>query len=137
MRYYETIYIVNPNLDNNTLSKILLEIGEELAKTKSKVINHYNWGKKRLAYPIDKQKYGSYIILQYEGGDKSKMNEFDTWMKLNNAIVRHMTLVLDEKPKIHVEEDRKTSATEDDKTEEQSGAKDEKKSIKEEKEEVK
>ena len=47
MRYYETIYIVNPNLDNNTLSNILVEIAKELAKTKSKVINHYNWGKKR------------------------------------------------------------------------------------------
>ena len=81
MRYYETIYIVNPNLDNNTLNNILVEIAKELAKTKSKVINHYNWGKKRLAYPIDKQKYGSYIILQYEGGDKSKINNFDTWMK--------------------------------------------------------
>ena len=107
MRYYETIYIVNPNLDNNTLSNILVEIAKELAKTKSKVINHYNWGKKRLAYPIDKQKYGSYIILQYEGGDKSKINDFDTWMKLNNAIVRHMTILLDKKPKVHVEEEKK------------------------------
>ena len=113
MRYYETIYIVNPNLDNNTLSKILVETGEELSKTKSKVINHYNWGKKRLAYPIDKQKYGSYIILQYEGGDKNKINDFDTWMKLNNAIVRHMTILLDEKPKVHVEEEKKKANTDE------------------------
>ena len=115
MRYYETIYIVNPNLDNSTLSNILVEIAKELAKTKSKVINHYNWGKKRLAYPIDKQKYGSYIILQYEGGDKNKINDFDTWMKLNNAIVRHMTILLDEKPKVHVEEKKKPNADEEDK----------------------
>ena len=115
MRYYETIYIVNPNLDNNTLSNILVEIAKELAKTKSKVINHYNWGKKRLAYPIDKQKYGSYIILQYEGGDKSKINDFDTWLKLNNAIIRHMTILLDEKPKVHVEEKKKPNVDEEDK----------------------
>ena len=115
MRYYETIYIVNPNLDNNTLSNIIVEIAKELSKTKSKVINHYNWGKKRLAYPIDKQKYGSYIILQYEGGDKNKINDFDTWMKLNNAIVRHMTILLDEKPKVHVEEKKKPNADEEDK----------------------
>ena len=133
MRYYETIYIVNPNLDNNTLSKILVETGEELAKTKSKVINHYNWGKKRLAYPIDKQKYGSYIILQYEGGDKSKINDFDTWMKLNNAIVRHMTLVLDEKPKIHVQEEKKKPKEDE---ENKDILKDEKSIIKEEKKEV-
>ena len=107
MRYYETIYIVNPNLDNNTLSNIIVEIAKELAKTKSKVINQYNLGKKRLAYTIYKQKYGSYIILQYEGWDKSKINDFDTWMKLNNAILRHMTILLDEKPKVHIEEEKK------------------------------
>ena len=130
MRYYETIYIVNPNLDNNTLSKILVEIANELAKTKSKVINHYNWGKKRLAYPIDKQKYGSYIILQYEGGDKSKINDFDTWMKLNNAILRHMTILLDEKPKVHIEEEKKkTKQDEENKdiVEEKNSKQDEKK----------
>ena len=104
MRYYETIYIVNPNLDNNTLNKIMNEIEQELKKTKSKIINHYNWGKKRLAYLIDNQKYGSYIILHFEGGDKKKMIEFDTWMKLNNAIIRHMRLVLDDKPSTYVEE---------------------------------
>ena len=133
MRYYETIYIVNPNLDNNTLSKILVETGEELAKTKSKVINHYNWGKKRLAYPIDKQKYGSYIILQYEGGDKNKITDFDTWMKLNNAIVRHMTLVLDEKPKTYVEEEKKKPKSDQ---ENEDIIKDKKSIIKEEKKEV-
>ena len=133
MSYYETIYIVNPNLDNNTLSKVIVETGEELAKTKSKVINHYNWGKKRLAYPIDKQKYGSYIILQYEGGDKNKFNDFDTWMKLNNAIVRHMTLVLDDKPKVHVEEEKKRSKAEE---ENKDIPKDEKDIIKEEEKEV-
>ena len=129
MRYYETIYIVNPNLDNNTLSNILVDIAKELAKTKSKVINHYNWGKKRLAYPIDKQKYGSYIILQYEAGDKSKINDFDTWMKLNNAIVRHMTILLDEKPKVHVEEKKKPNADEEDKdiAEDKKNSKEEKK----------
>ena len=131
MRYYETIYIVNPNLDNNTLSNILVEIAKELAKTKSKVINHYNWGKKRLAYPIDKQKYGSYIILQYEGGDKSKINDFDTWLKLNNAIIRHMTILLDEKPKVHVEEKKKPNADEEDKdnAEDTKNSKEEKKEV--------
>ena len=43
MRYYETIYIVNPNLDNEVLDKTMVEIGKELDKTKSKLINHRIW----------------------------------------------------------------------------------------------
>ena len=104
MSFYETLYIVDPNLENKSLEKTMIEIGKELEKTKSKVINHRVWGKKRLAYPIERQKYGSYILIQFEGGDQKKMIEYDTWMKLNNAVLRHMTVLLDEEPEIYVEE---------------------------------
>ena len=104
MRYYETLYIVNPNLENEALDITMGEIGTELEKTKSKLINHRVWGKKRLAYQIENQKYGSFILLQFEGGEQNQMNEFNTWMKLNNSVLRHMTVALDEKPEVYLEE---------------------------------
>ena len=104
MSFYETLYIVDPNLENKSLEKIMNEIGKELEKTKSKIINHRVWGKKRLAYSIERQKYGSYILIQFEGGDQQKMVEYDTWMRLNNSVLRHMTVLLNEKPEIYVEE---------------------------------
>ena len=106
MRYFETLYIVNSNLEGDVLNKTMNEIGVELEKTKSKLINHRVWGKKRLAYPIDKQKYGSFILMQFQGGEFGKMNEFDTWMKLNASILRHMTVRLSEKPEVYVEEEK-------------------------------
>ena len=104
MRYYETLYIVNPNLENEALDITMGEIGTELEKSKSNLINHRVWGKKRLAYQIENQKYGSFILLQFEGGEQDQMNEFNTWMKLNNSVLRHMTVALDEKPEVYVEE---------------------------------
>ena len=104
MSFYETLYIVDPNLENKSLEKTMNEIGKELEKTKSKIINHRIWGKKRLAYPIERHKYGSYILIQFEGGDQQKMIEYDTWMRLNNSVLRHMTVLLNEKPEIYVEE---------------------------------
>ena len=104
MSFYETLYIVDPNLENKSLEKTMSEIGKELEKTKSKIINHRVWGKKRLAYSIDRQKYGSYVLIQYEGGDQQKMIEYDTWMRLNNSVLRHMTVLLNDKPEIYVEE---------------------------------
>jgi small subunit ribosomal protein S6 len=104
MRYYETLYIVNPNLENEALDITMGEIGTALGKTKSKLINHRVWGKKRLAYQIENQKYGSFILLQFEGGEQNQMNEFNTWMKLNNSVLRHMTVALDEKPEVYEEE---------------------------------
>ena len=104
MSFYETLYIVDPNLENNSLEKTMSEIGTELEKTKSKIINHRVWGKKRLAYPIERQKYGSYILMQFESGNQEKMVDYDTWMRLNNSVLRHMTVLLDEKPELYVEE---------------------------------
>ena len=109
MRYYETIYIVDPNLENAILEKTMTEIGQELEKTKAKIINHRDWGKKRLAYQVDNQKYGSFILLQYEIKELSKMNDFDTWLKLNSLVLRHMTVSLDKKPDKYIE---KTSVSE-------------------------
>jgi small subunit ribosomal protein S6 len=107
MRYYETIYIVDPNLENLVLDKTMDEISKELEKTESKLINHRIWGKKRLAYQIDKQKYGTYVLLQFEEGNQEKMIDFSTWMKLNNSVIRHMTVLLDVKPELYVEESKK------------------------------
>ena len=109
MRYYETIYIVDPNLENTILDKTMTEIGQELEKTKAKIINHRDWGKKRLAYQVDNQKYGSFILLQFEIEELSKINDFDSWLKLNSLVLRHMTVSLDKKPDKYIE---KTSVSE-------------------------
>ena len=106
MKFYETLYIVDANLENKVLEKEMVDVGKELEKTKSKIINHRVWGKKRLAYAIQRQKYGSFIILQYAGGDLGKMPDFDTWMKLNNSVLRHMTVALSEEPAVHIEEEK-------------------------------
>ena len=106
MKFYETLYIVDANLENKVLEKEMDNVGKELEKTKSKIINHRVCGKKRLAYAIQRQKYGSFIILQYAGGDLGKMPDFDTWMKLNNSVLRHMTVALSEEPAVHIEEEK-------------------------------
>ena len=112
MSFYETLYIVDPNLENKALERTMNEIGKELEKTKSKIINHHLWGKKRLAYIIERQKYGSYIIMQFEGGDQTKMADYDTWMKLNNAVLRHMTVSLNNKPEPYIEDGNSEIRTE-------------------------
>ena len=120
MSFYETLYIVDPNLENKSLEKTMNEIGKELEKTKSKIINHRVWGKKRLAYSIERQKYGSYILIQFEGGDQQKMIEYDTWMRLNNSVLRHMTVLLNDKPEIYVEEKKPELESEEKKLKESS-----------------
>jgi len=100
MRYYEILYIINPNFEKDKINSTIVEVTRKLEETKSKIINHYIWGKKRLSYPINNQKYGTYVLLQFEDGDRVKMDDFDTWMKLENLIMRHITIKLDNRPEI-------------------------------------
>ena len=100
MNYYELLYIVNPNFEKNKLDDTMKEIESRLIKTKSKIINHVIWGKKKLAYPIQGHKYGVYIMAHYNGGDKNTLDEFNSWLKLSNLVIRHMVVRLDSEPSI-------------------------------------
>ena len=100
MRYYESLYIVNPNYEQNRINNIMEEVEEKCGGLKFKVINHNIWGKKRLAYNIDKHKYGSFIILHFETSEVNTLKEYDRFMVLNNNILRNQTILLNEKPEI-------------------------------------
>ncbi len=100
MNYYELLYIVNPNFERKKIDDAMKEIESRLNKTKSKIINHVIWGKKKLAYPIQEHKYGTYIMVHYNGGDKNALNEFNSWLKLSDLIIRHMIVRLDNEPDI-------------------------------------
>ena len=57
-------------------------------------------GKKKLAYPIQGHKYGTYILVQYQGGNKDKLDEFDSWLKLSDLVIRHMIVRIEKEPDV-------------------------------------
>ena len=100
MRYYELIYIVNSNVERKKVDQVMKDIGERLEKAGSKLINHTVWGKKKLAYPIRGNTYGTYILAHYNGGDNEKLSEFNSWLKLSGLAIRHMIVKLDKEPEV-------------------------------------
>ena len=100
MRYYETLYIVNPSFEKERLNKIIETINGEFDKNKVKVINHYVWGKKRLAYPIRNHKYGTYIMIHFESVERQFLMNLGMFLKLNTSVMRHQTVRLDKQPDV-------------------------------------
>ena len=100
MRYYETLYIVNPSFEKERLNKIIEIINDEFDKNKVKVINHYVWGKKRLAYPIRNHKYGTYIMIHFESVERQFLMNLGMFLKLNTSVMRHQTVRLDKQPDV-------------------------------------
>jgi len=109
MRYYEILYIVNSNFERKKLDETMKEIDNRLTETKSKIINHIIWGKKKLAYPMQGHKYGTYILVHYQGGNKDKLDEFDSWLKLSDLVIRHMIVRIEKEPGVLEKVDNESS----------------------------
>ena len=110
MNNYEIVYIIHPALQEGRLNDIKSKIHEKITSFKGKVLYDDNWGKKKLAYAIDKQKYGTYLFCQFllEGKDVQAIN---TDCELNSNILRHLisridsSQILDEKDKKEVKKE--------------------------------
>jgi small subunit ribosomal protein S6 len=97
MKYFETLYIVNPNFEQSRLDTIIKDVEKNVGKF-SNVIGHNIWGKKRLAYQIDNQKYGTFVLLNFETEEGSGIAGFESYMKLNISVLRAQTVRLKSRP---------------------------------------
>ena len=94
MVYYETMYIVHPALEAGRLKDLILSIESSLNDLGGKTKTIEVWGKKKLAYPINKEKYGMYVLLQFES-DGSKNAEFNTTLDHNTNVLAYLTTKID------------------------------------------
>ncbi|GIS73272.1 MAG: hypothetical protein CM1200mP10_28490 [Candidatus Neomarinimicrobiota bacterium] len=62
------------------------------------LIGHNIWGKKRLAYQIDNQKYGTFVLMNFETEEGSGIAGFESYMKLNISVLRAQTIRLKSRP---------------------------------------
>ena len=97
MKYFETLYIVNPNFEQSRLDTIIKDVEKNVGKF-SKVISQNIWGKKRLAYKIDNQKYGTFVLLNFETEEGSRIAGFESYMKLNISVLRAQTIRIKTRP---------------------------------------
>ena len=95
MNYYETVYIIHPALQEGRLSDIVNKFHKKLEDVQGEVLYVTNWGKKKLAYPIDKQKYGTYILCQYSINGENIKN-ISQELELNPNILRYLITKIDE-----------------------------------------
>jgi len=105
MRYYESLYIVNPSYEQDRLDEVMKTVSDKMGEYGFSIINHRLWGKKRLAYAIQKHKYGSFILLHYETETVENLDRFQRFMILEKPILRNQTVVLDTRPEVQKEDE--------------------------------
>lgn len=64
MRDYELVFIVHPDLDETALKDVVEKVKGWITESGGSIGKVDFWGKRKLAYPIRKQKEGQYVLIQ-------------------------------------------------------------------------
>ena len=87
---YETVYIIKPDLTEDTLLKIIEQYQGILIERGAKNILIENRGRRHLKYPINHAKDGIYIQMNYDANGEV-VSLIERSMKINESIVRYLT----------------------------------------------
>ncbi len=94
MRPYEIMVILDPTLDERTVSPSLETFLNVIRKDGGSVDKVDIWGKRRLAYEIAKQAEGIYAVIDVKA-DPATVSEFDRQLSLNESVLRTKVLRTD------------------------------------------
>ena len=89
--YYETMYILRPDIAEDEVSNHIEKYNELLAKMGGKILDSQMRGKRRLAYPISKNREGIYVQLSHQG-DGQHIAKIEKAMRLSEDVIRYMTI---------------------------------------------
>ena len=87
---YETIMIINSNLEEATI-KATVEKFEALINANGKVESTEEWGKKKLAYPIQKQAEGYYVLVNFTSNPEF-IDELDRVYNITDEVIKHIVV---------------------------------------------
>lgn len=90
MNKYESVIIINPNVDEEGI-KALVEKFSALINSDGKVEKVEEIGKKKLAYEVKKNKEGFYVVFNFEAG-ASLISELERNYRITDEVIKFMTI---------------------------------------------
>ena len=94
-RIYEVMYIATPDAADDDIAKLNDAITKLVEKEGGTVEVVEGWGRRKLAYPINKKNEGYYQLLEIEGSGQ-EIAELERRFRVNDLIMRYMTVRVDE-----------------------------------------
>ena len=95
MRKYETIFILNPSLDEEAVKATVEKFKGVIENNGGTVENVDFWGRRKLAYEINKISEGFYTLFNFSAGPELP-KELDRLFRINDSVIRHI-IVKEEK----------------------------------------
>src|SRR6201981_2854312 len=95
MRNYEIMFIVNPNASEEEIDKINGQIETIITSGGGKIEKIEKMGKRRLAYEVDKQREGHYVLFVI-GANGDIVRECERRLRVLDAVIKYITVRTDE-----------------------------------------
>lgn len=91
MKAYELLFFVDPTITDEVRAGVMKRVEVAITENGGKIDNVDNWGKRKLAYEIDKLTEGDYTLVNFHA-DPSQIAELDRILRINDAVKRHMVV---------------------------------------------
>src|ERR1700712_1859664 len=95
MRVYENLFIVKPDATEEEIDALIEQMSGNITKTGGTVDKVDKWGKRRLAYRVEKNREGFYVLFQFTA-EASAVKEVERRLRVQDAVIKFMTVRIDE-----------------------------------------
>jgi len=117
MRHYEILFMVHPD-QSEQVPTMIERYKKLITEHKGAIHRLEDWGRRQLAYPIEKTHKAHYVLMNIEC-DKEALDELENVFRFNDAIIRNLITVQKEavtesSPLTKVKEEKATSSDDDD-----------------------
>ncbi len=95
MRIYEELFIVKPDAPEEEVDQFVEQLQTHLTTAGATVDKVEKWGKRRLAYRVEKYREGTYVLMQFTGGPEV-VKEFERRLRVPDSVMKFLTVRIDE-----------------------------------------
>jgi small subunit ribosomal protein S6 len=96
MRKYETIFILDPDLEEGIAQSALEKIKGIITQGNGEILKVEDWGKRKLAYEVKKKSKGQYILIHLSG-TPALLSELERNFRVMDAVIKFQSVRLDER----------------------------------------
>ena len=95
MRIYENLFIVKPDATEEEVDRLIEQMSGHVTTAGGTIDKVDKWGKRRLAYKVEKQREGQYVLMQFTAGPLT-VKEFERRLRVQDSVIKFITVRIDE-----------------------------------------
>jgi len=94
-RIYENLFIVKPDATEEELDHLVEQMSKSITSGGGTVDKVDKWGKRRLAYRVEKHREGNYVLMQFTA-EPAAVREFERRLRVQDSVIKFITVRIDE-----------------------------------------